>query len=116
MAKCAGPEPSPSFAPKAEKHPLDWRTYSLRSPDLIAPSHAPVRPLVVKELREVVSGRALWTLLLILCPLVGYSFVQAVALYAEASSAARDSPALGSGLSPLDGVLVPSFGALYISV
>jgi ABC-2 type transport system permease protein len=88
----------------------------LRSPDLIAPSHTPVRPLVTKELREVVSGRALWTLLLILCPLVGYSFVQAVALYGEASSAARDSPVLASGLSPLDGILVPSFGALYISV
>jgi ABC-2 type transport system permease protein len=62
----------------------------------------------------MLSGRALWTLLLILCPLVGYSFAQAVALYSEASSAARDSPALASGLSPLDGVLVPSFGALYI--
>jgi hypothetical protein len=83
---------------------------------LAAPGHAPLRPLFVKELREVVSGRALWTMLLILCPLVGYSFVQAVMLYSEASSAARDSPLLASGLSPLDGVLVPSFGALYLSV
>src|SRR4029077_14148754 len=62
----------------------------------------------------MLSGRALWTLLLILCPLVGYSFAQAVALYGEASSAARDSPALARGLSPVDGVLVASFGALYI--
>src|SRR5262249_17152334 len=30
--------------------------------------------------------------------------------------AARDSTTLASGLSPLDGVLVPSFGALYICV
>jgi ABC-2 type transport system permease protein len=88
----------------------------LRSPELIASWRAPVRPLVVKELREVVGGRALWTMLLILCPLVGYSFFQAVALYGEASAAARDSPVLASGLSPLDGVLVPSFGALYICV
>jgi ABC-type transport system involved in multi-copper enzyme maturation permease subunit len=77
---------------------------------------APFHPLLAKELREVLSGRALWTMLLILCPLVGYSFFQAAALYNEASSAARDSPALGTSLSPLDGVLVPTFGALYIAV
>ena len=47
---------------------------------------------------EIVSGRALRTMLLILCPLVGYGFFQAVALYAEASSAARDAPVLASGL------------------
>src|SRR5712692_2997866 len=62
------------------------------------------------------EGRALWTMLLLLCPLVGYSFFQAVALYGEASSAARDSPTLASGLSPLDGVFVPTFGALYLAV
>ncbi len=88
----------------------------MRSPDLVTLPRAAVTPLLMKELREVVSGRALWTMLLILCPLVGYGFVQAVALYSEASSAARDSPALASGLSPLDGVLVPSFGALYLSI
>jgi ABC-2 type transport system permease protein len=58
--------------------------------------------LLAKELWEVVSGRALWTMLLILCPLVGVSFFQAVSLYGEASSAARDQPILASGLSPLD--------------
>jgi hypothetical protein len=72
--------------------------------------------LLAKELWDVVAGRALWTMLLILCPLVGYSFFQAVALYGETSAAARDSPALASGLSPLDGVLVPTFGALYVTV
>jgi ABC-2 type transport system permease protein len=88
----------------------------LRSPDALAFRRAPFRPLLAKELREVLSGRALWTMLLLLCPLVGYSFFQAVALYGEASSAARDSPTLASGLSPLDGVLVPSFGALYLAM
>ncbi|MFX9927440.1 hypothetical protein ABTP81_20270, partial [Acinetobacter baumannii] len=73
------------------------------------------KPLLIKELWDILSGRSLWTMLLILCPLVGYSFFQAVALYSEASAAARDSPALASGLSPLDGVLVPTFGALYLS-
>jgi ABC-2 type transport system permease protein len=88
----------------------------LRSPDTAAVGRTPVHPLVAKELREVASGRALWTMLLILCPLVGYSFFQAVSLYSEASSAARDSSALASGLSPLDGVLVPTFGAFYVAV
>jgi ABC-2 type transport system permease protein len=87
----------------------------LRSPDA-AVVRPPLRPLLAKELRDIVSGRALWTMLLILCPLVGYSFVQAVALYGEASSAARDAPVLATGLSPLDGVLVPTFGALYLAV
>jgi len=72
--------------------------------------------LLAKELWGVLSGRALWTMLLILCPLVGYSFFQAVSLYGEASLAARDSPVLATGLSPLDGVLVPTFGALYLAV
>src|SRR5437867_2126616 len=93
-----------------------WRTFSLRSPDTAAAHHAPILPLLAKELWEIASGRALWIMLLILCPLVGYSFFQAVSLYGEASSAARDSPALASGLSPLDGVLVPTFGALYLAV
>jgi ABC-type transport system involved in multi-copper enzyme maturation permease subunit len=83
---------------------------------MIVPHRVALRPLLVKELWEVVSGRALWTMLLILCPLVGYSFFQAVSLYGEASAAARDQPLLASGLSPLDGVLVPTFGAVYLAV
>src|SRR6266568_7096426 len=94
----------------------DWRRCSLRSPDPAVVRRAPFHPLLAKEMREVASGRALWTMLLILCPLVGYSFFQAAALYGEASSAARDSPVLASGLSPLDGVLVPTFGAFYVAV
>jgi hypothetical protein len=53
-------------------------------------------------------------MLLLLCPLIGYSFVQAVALYSEASAAALQAPVLARGLSPLDGVLVPSLGAWYV--
>jgi hypothetical protein len=55
-------------------------------------------------------------MLLILCPLVGYSFFQAVALYGEASAAARDQPVLATSLSPLDGIIVPTFGAFYVAV
>ncbi len=89
---------------------------SLRSPDAAVARRASFGALLAKELRELASGRALWTMLLMLCPLIGYSFWQAVALYAEASSAAREQPVLAGGLSPLDGVLVPTFGALYVAV
>jgi ABC-2 type transport system permease protein len=85
-------------------------------PDSAVRLRAPLRPLLVKELSGVLGGRALWTMLLILCPLVGYSFFQAVALYSEASSAALQSTALASSLSPLDGVLVPTWGAFYVAV
>jgi hypothetical protein len=77
---------------------------------------APLRPLFAKELREIVSGRALWTMLLLCCPLVGYSFFQAVSLYGEASAAAAQSPVLAASLSPLDGILVPTFGSFYVAV
>src|SRR6266702_788606 len=90
--------------------------YFLRSPDAVTVRRAPLRPLLAKEVGELLSGRAVWTMLLILCPLVGYSFFQAVALYGEASAAARDQPTLASSLSPLDGILVPTFGALYVTV
>ena len=55
-------------------------------------------------------------MLLLLCPLVGYSFFQAVSLYGEASTAALQSPVLASSLSPLDGILVPTLGSFYVAV
>jgi ABC-type transport system involved in multi-copper enzyme maturation permease subunit len=88
----------------------------LRSPEPAPVERAPLAPLLVKELREIVSGRALWIMLLLMCPLVGYSFFQAVALYAEASAGAQGSPVLARSLSPFDGILVPSFGAFYVGV
>jgi ABC-2 type transport system permease protein len=88
----------------------------LRSPEPSRVARAPLRPLLVKELREIVSGRAPWIMLLLLCPLVGYSFFQAVSLYGEASAGAQGSPVLARSLSPFDGILVPSFGAFYVGV
>jgi len=73
-------------------------------------------PLLAKELVEIVSGRALWTMLLLVCPLIGFSFVEAVSLYSEASSAALQAPAAAATLSPLDGILVPTFGSFYVAV
>src|SRR6516165_4577488 len=108
-------EHSMTCASEPVKSRLGWRMCSLRSPETVALHGLAVWPLIAKELREVLSGRALWTMLILLCPLVGFSFFQATALYGEASAAARDSPVMGSGLSPLDGVLVPTFGAFYLA-
>ena len=88
----------------------------MRSPESYRSFAAPLHPLFAKELAEIVSGRALWTMLLLICPLVGYSFVQATSLYSEASEAARQSPVLAASLSPLDGILVPTFGSFYVAV
>jgi ABC-2 type transport system permease protein len=88
----------------------------LRSPKADFAHGAPLRPLLAKELAEIASGRALWTMLLLVCPLIGYSFVQAVSLYSDASKAALQSPASASTLSPLDGILVPTFGSFYVAV
>ncbi|WP_257169653.1 ABC transporter permease [Bradyrhizobium sp. SRS-191] len=78
--------------------------------------NARLYPLLEKELAEIMSGRALWTMLLLVCPLVGYSFVQAVSLYSDASAAALQSPAAATSLSPLDGILLPTFGSFYVAV
>src|SRR5882762_2292208 len=48
---------------------------------------------------------------LMIGPLVGHGFVTAVGLYAEASGSGGGPAALAQGLTPLDGILVPTFGA-----
>src|SRR6266581_9233202 len=93
-----------------------WRISFLRSHETFRVQDAPLRPLLVKELWEILSGRALWTMLLLMCPLIGYSFFQAISLYGEASAAGLQSPVLAASLSPLDGVLVPTLGASYVAV
>jgi ABC-2 type transport system permease protein len=77
---------------------------------------APVAPLLRKEMRELVTGNSLWVLMLLLSPLVGYSFIQAVALYTEASRPALAIPELARQLSPFDGILVPTLGGFYLAI
>ena len=72
--------------------------------------------LVAKEFRELFRSRAYWLLLLMMGPLAGHSFIAAVNLYAEASGVGGGPSALAQGLSPLDGMLVPFFGAYDIAV
>jgi ABC-2 type transport system permease protein len=83
------------------------------------PSHeprAPAAPLLRKEVRELATGNSLWVLMLSLSPLVGYSFIQAVALYTEASRPALSIPELARQLSPFDGILVPTLGGFYLAI
>ncbi|MGA0531234.1 ABC transporter permease subunit [Hansschlegelia sp. KR7-227] len=79
-------------------------------------TRAPLLPLLVKELWEIFGGRAAWAMLLLLCPLVGFSFMEALRIYSEASSVAIGSPVMANSLSPLDGILVPTFGGFYVAV
>src|SRR5258705_9063475 len=67
-------------------------------------------------MRELVTGNSLWVLLLLLSPLVGYSFIQAVALYAEASRPALSIPELAHQFSAFDGILVPTLGGFYLAI
>ena len=48
--------------------------------------------------------------------LSGYSYIQAASIYAEPSRTAAKVPELARGLSPLDGIVVPTFGSLYLIV
>lgn len=75
----------------------------MRLPETIA--------LLEKDWRELWSARAFWILLVIIGPLVGHSFITAVGLYAEVSGSNGTPAALPQGLTPLDGVLVPTWGA-----
>jgi ABC-2 type transport system permease protein len=64
-----------------------------------------------KDLRELLASRAYWILLVVIAPLVGHGFITAVNLYAEASGISGGPAALAQGLTTLDGILVPTFGA-----
>lgn len=72
--------------------------------------------LLAKEFRELMASRAFWLLMLMIGPLVGHGFITAVDLYAEASGIGGGPAALSQGLSPLDGILVPTFGAYDLAV
>lgn len=67
--------------------------------------------LLTKEFRELFASRAFWIMLLFAGLLVGHAFITAVGLYAEMSGGGGGPAALPQGLTPLDGILVPTWGA-----
>ena len=66
------------------------------------------RWLVWKEWRELTVSRAALYVAIALGPLVGHAFTTAVGSYAEASGTDGRPAALAQGLSPLDGLVVPT--------
>ncbi len=72
--------------------------------------------LFAKEWRELMASRAYWLLLIFIGPLVGNGFITAVNLYAEASGIGGGAAALAQGLTPLDGILVPTWGAYDLAI
>ena len=79
------------------------------------PAYRPAPLLLVQEIRSLLAAPALWIMLIILSLLVGYSFIQAVELFSQASRTALSFPELAAGMNPLDGIFVPTFGAYYLS-
>lgn len=73
------------------------------------------RWLAAKECRELAASRAGLLFAIALGPLVAHAFTTAVETYAEASGAGGGTAALAQGLSPLDGIVVPTFGAYAIA-
>lgn len=73
-----------------------------------------MRSAIQIELQSLLRSRSLWILSLLTGPLVGYSFIQATSLYAEASKPALVTPQLAVGLNPFDGVIIPTYGAIYL--
>jgi hypothetical protein len=57
------------------------------------------------------ASRAWWLLLALTGPLVGQALITAVNTYAEVSGAGGGPAALAQGVSPLDGLVVPTLGA-----
>jgi ABC-type transport system involved in multi-copper enzyme maturation permease subunit len=70
-----------------------------------------LRWLFAKELRELAASRATWLMAVCIGPLVGHAFMTAVVTYADVSGSGGGAAALSQGISPLDGLLVPTFGA-----
>lgn len=72
--------------------------------------------LFSKELRELFVSRGYWLLLLAIGPLAGHGFINAVDLYAEVSGIGGGPAALPQELTPLDGMLAPTFAAYDLAV
>src|SRR5438445_4160943 len=75
-----------------------------------------MRSAIQVELQSLLGSRSLWILSLLTGPLVGYSFMQAISLYGEASKPALVTPQLAVGLNPFDGIIIPTYGAIYLAL
>ena len=75
-----------------------------------------MRSYIQLELRSLLAPRGVWVLLLATGPLVGFSLIQAISLYNEASRTALVTPQMAAGLNPFDGVIIPTYGSIYLTL
>ena len=75
-----------------------------------------MRSYIQLELRSLLASRGVWVLLLATGPLVGFSLIQAISLYNEASRTALVTPQMAAGLNPFDGVIIPTYGSIYLTL
>jgi ABC-2 type transport system permease protein len=75
-----------------------------------------MRSYIQLELRSLLASRGLWVLLVATGPLVGFSLIQAISLYNEASRTALVTPQMAAGLNPFDGVIIPTYGSIYLTL
>lgn len=80
-----------------------------------SPRRTPGRWLLANDFRELLLSRAFWMLVGVVGLLVGHAFLTATETYAEVSGAAGGTAVLSQGLSPLDGVIVPTFSAYNLA-
>lgn len=71
--------------------------------------------LFEKEVAELFASRSFWVMLLFLSPLVGFSFIEAAHIYSAASTTTLGDEILLNSLSPLEGLVMPTCSALYLS-
>lgn len=71
--------------------------------------------VLIQEFRGLLLSPSLWVMLCMLSVLTGYSFIQAVTLFSQASQTAVSFPELARGMNPLTGIFVPTFGAYYLT-
>src|SRR5215217_1150153 len=99
-----------SCAPRHVCRMVGWKRCFLPSREWRASPQTTWRWLIEKELRELTASRSYWLLLLVIGALVGHAFMTSVNLYAEASGIGGGPSALAQGLSPLEGIVVPTLG------
>src|SRR5206468_6735297 len=68
-----------------------------------------------KEWRELVASKSWWIFLGLIGPLVGFSFIQAVRIYGEASGLGGTAAGVGEAFSPLVGIWAPTFSACELA-
>jgi ABC-2 type transport system permease protein len=82
---------------------------------LPSPSVTRLRWLCRKEISELALSPSFALLLMLVCLVVGHEFISSVQTYSEMSGASGGAGALTPGMNPLDGILVPTFGAYDIA-